>query len=330
MDPRVTVIIVNYNSGDRLERSLACLAAQTYRNFETIVIDNGSSDRSADCARHSPAVAFIDAGRNLGFAAANNLAAKSARGAWLAFLNPDAYPSPDWLERLLDCAARHPAADAFGSTQIDALRQDRLDGAGDVYHAFGVPYRGHFGWPASALPAEGECFAPCAAAALWRRAVFDALGGFDERFFCYGEDVDLGFRLRLAGGHAVQAAQAVVLHEGSGISGRHSDFTVYHGHRNRIWTYVLNMPAAILLVTLPFHAATNVYLLMRFTISGGARAYLRAMRDALAGLAPILRERHVRQRQRVESAAAIARALTWSPLKVMRRAADIRTRRRPA
>ena len=210
--PAVTIIIVNYNAGHKLARCLAHLAKQSCRNFETIVVDNGSTDDSIAAALADGAsFELIEAGKNLGFAAANNLAAKTARGEWLAFLNPDAYATPTWLEELLNAAERYPDADAFGSTQYCAENPAKLDGAGDVYHIAGVPYRGHFGWPAAKLPAEGETFAACAAAALYRRKTFDALDGFDERFFCYGEDVDLGFRLRLRGGRTIQAPKAVVL-----------------------------------------------------------------------------------------------------------------------
>ncbi|MEL7488005.1 MAG: glycosyltransferase family 2 protein, partial [Pseudomonadota bacterium] len=221
-DPVVSVIIVNYNSGHRLEKCLAHLVRQTVSDFETIIIDNASTDASMDAARRlaretPEELTIIDAGDNLGFAAANNKAAQGARGTWLAFLNPDAYARPDWIEKLLDAAKRYPSADAFGSTQIDAADETRLDGAGDVLHAFGLPYRGYFGWPAEAVSVDAETFSACAAAALYRRSTFDALGGFDERFFCYGEDVDLGYRLRLAGGRCIQVASAVVAHEGSGV-----------------------------------------------------------------------------------------------------------------
>ncbi|PQA88543.1 glycosyltransferase family 2 protein [Hyphococcus luteus] len=326
MAPHISVIIVNYNSGARLRRCVDCLKAQDFRDFETIVIDNASSDGSAAFARDDGAVTLIEAGGNLGFAAGNNLAAKSAQGEWLAFLNPDAYAEPDWLSEFLAAAARHPEIDAFGSTQLDAARPDRIDGAGDAYHAFGVSWRGCYAWPKDKLPPEGECFAPCGAAAFYRKATFDRLGGFEERFFCYAEDADLGFKLRLSGGGAMQAPKAVVLHEGSGVTGKESDFTLYHGHRNRVWTYVLNMPLPLLVLTAPFHLLLNLYLLGRFTVSGGAGSYLRAMKDAAKGLPEIWERRKARQRAREASVADIARALTWSPLKMMRREADIRTR----
>ncbi len=322
--PRVTVIIVNYNAGDRLRRCLDCLAAQTFQDFETILVDNGSTDNSLEHVRGAELPVLIDeAGANLGFAAANNRAAKTARGEWLAFLNPDAYPEPGWLAALLAAAERHPGVDAFGSTQIDAMSPDKLDGAGDAYHFSGVPYRGHHGWPVASLPPEGECFAPCAAAAMYRRSTFSALGGFEESFFCYCEDVDLGFRLRLAGGRAMQIPVARVLHEGSGVTGRRSDFTVYHGHRNRIWAYYRNMPLALLFVSAPFQVFANIYLLARFIFLGEAKPYLRAMRDGFAGLPAQTAARLKIQRTRKISLGKLVKTLTWSPIKLFRKQADI-------
>jgi N-acetylglucosaminyl-diphospho-decaprenol L-rhamnosyltransferase len=322
--PRVTVIIVNYNAGDRLRRCLDCLAAQIFQDFETILVDNGSTDDSLEHVRAAALPVTIDeAGTNLGFAAANNRAAKTATGEWLAFLNPDAYPEPGWLAALLAAARRHPGVDAFGSTQIDAAYPDKLDGAGDAYHFSGVPYRGHHGWSVASLPPEGECFAPCAAAAMYRRSTFAALGGFEESFFCYCEDVDLGFRLRLAGGRAMQIPDALVLHEGSGVTGRRSDFTVYHGHRNRIWAYYRNMPLALLIVTVPFQALANIYLLARFALLGEAKPYLRAMRDGFAGLPAQTAARREIQRTRKISLGALAKVLTWSPVKLFQKRAKI-------
>lgn len=324
-DPAATVIIVNYNSGARLAECLARLARQTRRDFAIIVIDNQSSDGSQEAARVAALpVMLIEAGANLGFAAANNRAAEKARGEWLVFLNPDAYAAPDWFEKLMQGAARYPFADAFGSTQIDALDPTKLDGAGDVFHVFGVAYRGGYGWPVGKAPGDGECFAPCAAAAMYRRARFEALGGFDESFFCYGEDVDLGFRLRLAGGRAVQLADAAVFHEGSGITGRRSAFTVYHGNRNRIWATYKNMPAEIYWPLAPFRFATDIYLLVRHSLLGNGISYLKAMRDGYGGLERLRSRRRDLQRTRAAGWRDVARMLTWSPLKVMRRESDLR------
>ncbi len=325
MGPRVSVIIVNYNSGPRLAKCLDHLAAQIFTDFETIVIDNGSSDGSADIVGgHRLAPRLILARENLGFAAANNRAAGEAVGRWLAFLNPDAYARADWLQALLAATVKYPHADAFGSTQLDDAEPALLDGAGDVCHAFGLAYRGGLGREAASRPGDGACFSPCAAAALYRRETFLALGGFDERFFCYGEDVDLGFRLRLADGEAMQISGAVVRHEGSGVTGRYSDFSVYHGNRNRIWLFYKNLPAALYWPLAPFHLAVNLAMLARAAAVGRARPFWRALVDGYAGLPRFTEARRRAQSSRKISTLALARRLTWSPFKLARRAPDLK------
>ena len=320
MQVTVSVIIVNYNSGERLQKCLLHLEAQTFKDFEIIVIDNASDDDSIETAKLlTLQVQYILAKSNLGFAAANNLAVKSAEGTWLAFLNPDAYPSPKWLEELILATKRFPKALAFGSTQIDAAHPEILDGAGDVYHAWGIPYRGHFGWSVKRLPPEGECFSPCAAAALYKADTFRELGGFDERFFCYGEDVDLGFRLRLAGGRTVQVPSAIVKHEGSGVSGRHSDFTIYHGHRNRIWCAYKNTPFWLYWPLLPLHLFANLYLLFRAPFAGITRPYLKAMIAGYSGLSKFTKDRKENLSVRKASYKDLIKAMAWSPLKISRR-----------
>ena len=317
---KISVIIVNYNAGSRLRRCLDCLAAQTYRDFETIIVDNSSTDESIAMGRESTlAWELIEAGDNIGFAAANNLGATKAIGDWLVFLNPDAYARPDWLEQLLAGVRRYPRAHAFGSTQINAQDRSRLDGAGDVLHVFGLAYRGHFGWPVARLPGDGECFAPCAAAAMYRREVFDTLGGFDERYFCYNEDVDLGFRLRLAGGHCVQLAGAIVDHEGSGLTGRASEFTVYHGHRNRIWMVYKNTPALLYWPLLPVRLGVDLLMFGRAVLQGTAGAYWRGLCDGYGGLPGLRGARRASLAGRKASIGEIARVLCWSPLKFARR-----------
>jgi GT2 family glycosyltransferase len=313
--PRLTVIIVNYNSGERLARCLDHLARQTFADFKVVVVDNGSSDDSVDRARTTGVPAAFDlAGENLGFAAANNRAAKVAAGEWLVFLNPDAYAEPDWLQQLVAASERYPQADAFGSTQLDAADPATIDGAGDVFHIAGVGYRACHGWPVERLPPEGECFAPCAAAAMYRRRTFEALGGFDERFFCYGEDVDLGFRLRLSGGRAVQVRDARVLHEGSAITGRRSEFTVYHGHRNRIWLTAKNLPAPIYWATAPLRFLFDLALFPRFAAAGLAGAYGRALRDGYGRLGEFSEDRRRIARTRAIPASAVAALAAWSPI----------------
>lgn len=323
--PAVTVMIVAHQAGAHLRRCLAALGAQTCTDFEAIIVDNGSTDGAVAALAPLPAwVRAIDAGGNLGFAAANNLAAREARGTWLAALNPDAFPDPEWLGALIAATRRHPQAVMFGSTQIDDADPARLDGAGDCYHALGLAWRGGYGHPVAALPPEGTVFAPCAAAALYRRDAFLAAGGFDERFFCYHEDVDLGFRLRLAGHVCVQVAAARVRHVGSATTGRRSAFAVYHGTRNRIWTFMKTMPDPLLWPLLPGFLLLNLALLARAVPQGVAGPTWRGIVDGCRGVPVLWPSRRAIQRRRSASSGALARAMTWAPGPALRRAPDVR------
>lgn len=321
--PRVSVLIVAYQSGDWLQKCVDGLAAQTAGDFEAIIADNASSDGSIErLAMPDTRFRVVPMGANLGFAAANNRAAEQARGVFIACLNPDAVPRPDWLAQLLSAAALFPEAAAFGSTQLKFEDPDMLDGVGDVWHASGLAWRAREGRSADAPPPDGEVFSPCAAAALYRAEDFKGAGGFDERFFCYCEDVDLGFRLRLKGRTSRQVSAAVVLHGGSAISGRRSEFTVYHGHRNRIWTFVKNTPGPLLWLLLPYHLAVNAWLITVFLRLGMASVLLKAYRDAFRGLGAVWRDRKRIQANRTAPLRDIAGAFEWSLLAVRRR--DVR------
>ncbi|MEC7572363.1 MAG: glycosyltransferase, partial [Pseudomonadota bacterium] len=130
--PLVSVLIVNYNSGPNLARCLAALADQTMDDFEVIVVDNGSADRSVALIARAPTALTLDlAGGNLGFAAGINRAAGQARGRWLALLNPDAFAAPGWLAALLSASGRYPAQVMFASLQRQEAAPACLDGAGD-------------------------------------------------------------------------------------------------------------------------------------------------------------------------------------------------------
>ena len=198
---------------------------------------------------------MIQLEENIGFAAANNLAAARSSAGFIALLNPDAFPDPPWLEALLRAAGRWPQAAAFGSLQLSDQDPTRLDGAGDAYHAVGAAWRGGFGHPHRPLAGDRETFSACAAAALYRAGPWRAVGGFEPSYFCFCEDVDLGFRLRLRGWVTIQVADAVVRHIGGASTGSRSRFANFHGVRNLIWTFVRNMPGLLFWPLLPAHMA---------------------------------------------------------------------------
>ncbi|WP_309092653.1 glycosyltransferase family 2 protein [Phenylobacterium sp.] len=324
--PSVTVAVVAYRSGATLARCLERLAAQTCRDFEVVLVDNASPDREAQAAAGIvPGARLIENAENLGFAAACNQAARAGRGRWLALLNPDAYPQPDWLEQLLAASSRWPGVKSFTSRQVMDEDPEVLDGLGDVMSLPCIPYRGGYLQRDPGDTPEGQVFSPCGAAMLIDRALFLELGGFDESFFCYCEDVDLGYRLQLAGEPTVLVPSAVVRHVGSASSGgSKSEFALFHGYRNRFWVLVKDTPALLLPLVLPAHLLTAAYIATRKPNRPYLGVTLRAYRAALAGLGEVLKRRRTVQRARRRSILGIARAMTWDPRDLSGRRAVIR------
>ncbi len=319
--PKVTVIIVNWNGEHFLECCLSALLAQTVLPHEIILVDNASSDKSLDIARRFASVHLLAQDENLGFALGNNLAIgmASVESEWIALLNPDAFPEPHWLEALLTAAQIYPAHDVFGSQLLNANDPALLDGAGDVYHMSGLVWRGGHGVAATSCSEQvHEIFSPCAAAAMYRRSALRTVGGFDEDYFCYVEDVDLGFRLRLAGHHCLYVPSSVVRHVGSGTTGgQHSDFSVYHGHRNLVWTFIKNMPGILFWLLLPLHVLLNIATVGYFILRGQGRVIIRAKYDAIKGIPHMLKKRRLIQQNRKASIPNIWRVLDkrWLPFR---------------
>jgi GT2 family glycosyltransferase len=324
--PVATVIIVAYESGAFLQPCVDALAAQTFEDFEAVIVDNASSDGSVrDLRLPDDRFRIVNAGANTGFAVANNLAAAGSSAEFLALLNPDAVAERDWLEALIAKARTAPDIASVGSLQRRLDDPAVLDGVGDVWHVAGLAWRAGEGHPAAGAPGDGEIFGPCGAAALYRRATFVAMGGFDERFFCYCEDVDLAFRLRAAGYRSVRASRAVVRHAGSGISGRRSDFTLYHGHRNRIWTFVKNTPGVWFWLLLPYHLAFNALYLGSALKRGILPPVWRAYVAAAKGLPSIWRSR----RPPITPFSTMMRSMAWTPWAPFRRELHPRSAPRP-
>jgi GT2 family glycosyltransferase len=306
----VSVIIVNFNSGPLLAECLKHLDRQTLPPERVWVVDNASSDGSADIRYPPDRVTVLKIGENIGFAAGNNLALARCATPWVALLNPDAFPAQDWLETLVAAAGEHPGYAMFGSRLICADDPGRLDGDGDCYHVSGVVWRDGHGRPWAPGQEPWEIFSPCAAAALYRTEVLRRVGGFDEDFFCYLEDVDLGFRLRLMGHRCLQVPAARVRHVGSATTGgRRGEFAVYHGHRNLVWTFFKNMPSPLFGLFLPLHITANLLSLILGMARGQGRVMLKAKGDALRGLRVFWRKRQIVQKKRKASAFQIFRVL---------------------
>ncbi len=237
----VAVVIVNYDGEALLPDCLAALAAQTRAPAEIVVADNGSRDGSIALlrARH-PHVRILELGRNHGFAGGANRGVAATSAPWVCVLNSDATPAPDWLATLT-AAPRDARTWALGSVLVSA-RSGRIESAGDQYAAAGYAYKLLRDRPLEDLPAAPyPVFAAPGAAPVFRRDVFDALGGYEERFFLYYEDVDLAFRAVLAGYHALLVPGARVVHQ-LGATTRSRARGRFYVARNSVWCAVRCLP----------------------------------------------------------------------------------------
>jgi GT2 family glycosyltransferase len=310
--PDCAVLIVNWNSWVTLRRCLQALARQTYRKFRVYIIDNGSSEPlPADIMSIVPDTVYIQNEQNRGFAAANNqLLAMTAQYPWIALLNPDAYPEPDWLQRLFEAAKQQSQYDCFASRLLLDDQKQIIDGEGDVYNITGLAWRQGHGQTATMAVANREVFSACAAAALYRGEVIRAVDGFDEDFFCYIEDVDLGFRLRLLGHRCLLVPGAVVYHTGSASTGgKRSNVSVYYGHRNMVWCFVKNMPSLLFWLLLPLHLLINVFAIVWLILRGQGLVALRAKWHALKGIPAMFRKR-----RQVQAARYLSNTQVWQLL----------------
>lgn len=259
---KIAIVIVSWNGRQHLERCLFALRGQTVRDFKIILVDNGSIDGTAEFVRiEYPEVVLIPLEENHGFAEPNNIAIRQAlcdpAVRYLVTLNNDTQPDPRYLEELVACAERHPDAGAIQPKVINFFQQDTIDSVGmligrdmsAVNRGLKEPDHGQY-------QQEEEIFGAAASAALYRRSALEAVvlrdedgiaQYFDRDYFAYHEDVDLAWRLRLAGFHAYYAPKAIVYHVHSATGGQASPFKAFYVHRNHYCNIIKNLPITFLL-----------------------------------------------------------------------------------
>jgi GT2 family glycosyltransferase len=298
-DPLASVIIVTWNGRGWLERCLPAVESQRGVRFETIVVDNGSTDGSVELIERSfPRVQLIRNRANRGFAAATNQGIAAARGQYLATLNNDAIAEPDWLAALVD------ACEADNNLAMAASRMVRLDDP-TVFDSAGIaPDRFGFAWNLRAgervpeTDAPCEVFGACAGAALYRRGMLEDVGLFDERFGSYYEDVDLAWRSQLRGWPGRYIPTAVVRHAHSGTGERLPATKRFLLGRNRLWTLLKDVPLPGLILPLLAAPVLDGAAGLRGLVRGDAAA-LRGRLAALADLPTVLAQRRRIQRRAI-------------------------------
>ncbi|HKZ27184.1 MAG TPA: glycosyltransferase family 2 protein [Rubrobacteraceae bacterium] len=300
MTPCVTVVIPNWNGERLLSTCLGSLHKQSFRDFETIVVDNGSTDGSVALVnRNFPKVRVLTLGENRGFSAAVNAGIKASRAEYVALLNNDTETDPEWLGALVRAAETHPEAGLFATKLVDFYDRRLLDGAGDALRRSGLPYRlGHGEPDRGQYDRPGFVLSACAAAALYRQSMLDDVGLFDEDFFAYCEDGDLSMRAQLAGYRCLYVPEAIVYHMGSASTGKRSPFATRLGTRNGLCLLVKNLPAALVPRMLPFVLAGQLSRLLVATLTSTLRAHLRGLAGTLVLLPQMLEKRQEIQKRR--------------------------------
>jgi GT2 family glycosyltransferase len=250
--PRVSAIVVNWNGGAMLDECLASLFAQTWTNLEVILVDNASVDGSADraAAAWGERLRVLRNARNEGFARGNNLAFAAATGEWMFLLNTDAVAEPGAIEALMRFVADKPEVGQL-ACRINRYEEAHVfDSVGLLLYPDGVCRPR--GWQEKDLGQYDRAeavLAPHGCACAYRKAMLDDVGTFDEAYFCYLEDLDLGMRGQLGGWTCWYVPDSRVRHHKSASAGNYSKFKAFHVERNRIWNAIKLLPRFVLLTS---------------------------------------------------------------------------------
>jgi GT2 family glycosyltransferase len=306
--PFFSVIILNWNGKHLLRECLDSVLAQSFRDFEILVVDNGSTDGSTEYLRaeYRDRVRLVPLGKNLGFSGGNNVGIGRARGAWVVFLNNDTQADPRWLEELHAAAGRHQDVPVFACKVLNYSRRDEIDTVGHLLYPDGISRgRGRLEKDTGQYDREEEVIFPSGCAAAYRKDLLDAIGGFDESFFAYCDDTELGIRARLFGARCLLVPKAVVYHKYSATGGTYSEFKVYQVERNRVWVLMKYFPLRWILLSPIYTIGRMIYHTAAALRGKGAAGkftenksawvlfltVLRAYRDAVGRIPSIIGER---------------------------------------
>lgn len=280
----LTIIIPNYNGISYLKRCFKSLQNQD-KEYLVVVVDNGSDDGSTEYVKENyPQHTLITNQENLGFSKAVNQGIKISKSKYVLLLNNDTELEPHCISNLLECMSGDDIF-AVSSKMIRHQERDKMDDAGDEYTVLGWTLKVGDGKSPDKYTSKREVFSACAGAALYRRDVLLDLGLFDENFFAYLEDVDIGYRARINGYRAVYCPEAVVYHHTSSTTGsRYNQFKIKLSARNNIYLAYKNMPWPQLVVNLPFLMVGFLLKYLFFIKKGQGRYYRQGVSDGLHNL----------------------------------------------
>lgn len=231
------------------------LKEQTFHDFETILVDNGSTDGSVQFVeeRYGDFIRIIRNEKNLGFAGGNNVGIRAARGEYIVLLNNDTWADPHWLEELVKATQFDSPVGMWGSKVCSYYQRDRIEGAGELIYWDGLcRARGQYEQDHGQYDVMEEILFPPGCGAMYRKNLFDGIGLFDEDFFAYADDSEIGIRARLAGWKCLYVPPATVYHKNSGTAGQYSPLKAFYVERNRFWITIKYFPLPLLFLSIFF------------------------------------------------------------------------------
>ena len=276
-----SVVIPNYNGIRYLKNCLLSLQKCEGEDFEVIVVDNGSTDGS-DLLPNSLKlnVRLIKLNENTGFAHAVNVGIREAKGEYVILLNNDTEVESGFVRKLTEALKKNRKAFSASAMMVDMNNREVLDGAGDYYCALGWAFAYGKGKKTEECDKGRKIFSSCGGACIYDKAKLEITGLFDELHFAYLEDVDLGYRARIAGFDNIYEPAAVVYHAGSGFSGsRYNEFKIKLSSRNSVYLILKNMPILQLIINLPFIVFGYLIKTLFFVLKGYGKVYLKGLLD---------------------------------------------------
>ena len=264
-----------------MEECMAALKAQTYRNFKILVVDNGSTDGSVDWLKERQ-IETIFLKENTGFSGAVNVGIRAADTPYVILLNNDTRADEYFVAELVRALEQSPRIFSVSSKMIQMYAPQLMDDAGDMYSVLGWAYQSGVGQDIRRYRKSRRVFSACAGAAIYRREIFEEIGYFDEMHFAYLEDIDVGYRARIAGYDNIYCPAAVVWHVGSGTSGsKYNSFKVKLAARNNIYLNYKNMPALQLFVNAVPIAVGTFLKYQFFRKLGYEKDYLEGLKEGV-------------------------------------------------
>ena len=281
---KVTVVIPNYHGLKFMYPCFKALNLQLCRDFDILVVDNGSTDGSVEWLKeHEIPSIFLE--KNTGFSGAVNVGIKASKTPYVILLNNDTEPDCHYIGEMIKAIERSPEIFSVSSKMIQLYDHSKMDDAGDMYTLLGWAFQRGVGRPATGYNRSCSVFSACAGAAIYRREVFETIGYFDEMHFAYLEDIDVGYRAKLYGYDNVFCPEAVVYHVGSGTSGsKYNSFKVKLAARNNVYLNYKNMRTWQLLLNSPCLLAGTFVKFLFFKKMGFGKDYVSGFLEGIRTL----------------------------------------------